>query len=94
MRQTILENSRRRVAEDRPVCRGGNGTGRRDCYWLYVVTSCKSEPNLQEPIKNPARFPWHEVKKVDHYYLSVDALTQPMQVKELTAAYKRPGIDG
>ena len=33
-------------------------------------------------IKDPARFPWHEVKKVEHYYLSVDALTQPMQVRE------------
>jgi hypothetical protein len=42
----------RRVAEDRS-----------DCYWLYVVTSCKSGPVLQEPIKNPARFPWREVKK-------------------------------
>jgi len=90
----------RQVAEDRPVCRGGNGTGRRDCYWLYVVTSCKSQPCLQAPIKNPARFPWHEaclprrmalrrrqVKKVDHYYLSVDALTQPMHVKERPEIY-------
>jgi hypothetical protein len=65
------EVNERRVAEDR-----------RDCYWLYVVTSCKSQACLQDPIKNPARFPWHEVKKVDHYYLSVDALTQPMQVHE------------
>ena len=30
----------------------------------------------------PARFPWHEVTKVDHYYLAVDAMTQPMKVKE------------
>jgi superfamily II DNA or RNA helicase len=72
----LLTPNERRVAEDR-----------RDCYWLYVVTSCKSEPCLQEPIKNPARFPWHEVKKVDHYYLSVDALTQPMRVKESPATY-------
>ena len=83
----------RRVAEDRPVCRAGQGTGRpacrvacgagrRDCYWLYVVTSCNSKCRLQEPIKDPARFPWHEVKKVEHYYLSVDALPQPMQVRE------------
>ena len=60
---------------------------RRDCYWLYVVTSCKSEAILQEPIKNPARFPWHEVKKVDHYYLSVDALTRPMRVREDSPPY-------
>jgi len=55
---------------------------RRDCYWLYVVTNCDTNPTLQEPIKDPARFPWHEVTKVAHYYLSVDALTQPMQLRE------------
>jgi hypothetical protein len=72
----------RQVAEDR-----------RDCYWLYVVTSCNSQACLQDPIKDPARFPWHEVKKVDHYYLSVDALTQPMQVRDPAESYKTPGID-
>ncbi|OGP25994.1 MAG: hypothetical protein A2038_01370 [Deltaproteobacteria bacterium GWA2_57_13] len=76
----LLTPNERRVAQDR-----------RDCYWLYVVTDCKSQPKLQDHIKDPARFPWHEaclprrfsvrrrqVKKVGHYYLSVDALTQPM----------------
>ncbi|MFQ5849849.1 MAG: helicase-related protein [Candidatus Binatia bacterium] len=76
----LLTPNERRVAEDR-----------RDCYWLYVVTNCKSEPQLQEPIEDPARFPWHEVKKVDHYYLSVDALTQPMQVREKPEQYQSPG---
>jgi hypothetical protein len=76
----LLTPNERRVAEDR-----------RDCYWLYVVTDCKSEPCLQGPIKDPARFPWHEVKKVDHYYLSVDALTQPMQVRERQGGYQGQG---
>jgi len=101
LRQTILGNCKRRVAEDRPTCAvpvaAGRpvcrSTGRRDCYWLYVVTGCKSQPHLQEPIKNPARFPWHEVKEVDRYYLSVDVLTQPMQVRDPTESYKSPGID-
>jgi hypothetical protein len=61
--------------------------GRRDCYWLNVVKGRESKPALQEPIKNPARFPWHEVRKVDHFYLSVDALTQPMQVRERPSPY-------
>ncbi len=96
-------SNNRRVAEDWPACAAclspcdgrqvSVAAGRRDCYWLYVVTSCKSEAVLQEPIKNPTRFPWHEVKKVDHYYLSVDALTQPMRVREPSEPYKRPGID-
>ena len=76
----LLTPNERRVAEDR-----------RDCYWLYVVTNCKSRASLQDPIKDPARFPWHEVKKVDHYYLSVDALTQPMQVRESSSDYHTKG---
>jgi superfamily II DNA or RNA helicase len=70
-RTVLLTPNERRVAEDR-----------RDCYWLYVVTDCKGEPRLQDPVKDPARLKWHEVQKVDHYYLSVDAVTQPMQIKE------------
>jgi superfamily II DNA or RNA helicase len=67
----LLTPNEKRVAEDR-----------RDCYWLYVVTDCKDEPQLQNPIKDPARLQWHEVKKVDHYWLQIDAVTQPMQVRE------------
>ena len=67
----LLTPNERRVAEDR-----------RDCYWLYVVTDCDSAPRLQEPIRDPARLDWNEVTKVAHYYLSVDAMTQPMQVRE------------
>jgi len=62
----LLTPNEKRVAEDR-----------RDCYWLYIVTDCKSAALLQNPIKDPARFEWHEVKKVEHYYLSVEAVTRP-----------------
>ncbi len=72
----LLTPNERRVAEDRP-----------DCYWLYVVTGCAGTPVLQEPVANPARFPWREVTKVQHYYLSVDAMTRPMQVRERPAEY-------
>ncbi|MBC7078244.1 MAG: DUF3883 domain-containing protein, partial [Synergistales bacterium] len=72
----LLTPNERRVAEDR-----------RDCYWLYIVTNCRTTPQLQEPIKDPARFPWHEVTKVAHYYLTVDALTKPMQVRETELPY-------
>ncbi len=74
----LLTPNERRVAEDR-----------RDCYWLYVVTNCGSEPRLQEPIEDPARFEWREVTKVAHYYLSVDAMTRPVQVRE-----DHPGYGG
>ena len=76
----LLTPNERRIAEDRP-----------DCYWLYVVTHCASEPVLQKPIPNPASFDWREVKKVQHYRLSVDAMTQPMTVREGPG---RPGYDG
>ena len=63
----LLSPNEHRVAEDRP-----------DCFWLYVVTNCAGEPVLRDPILNPARFQWHEVSKVQHYWLQVDAMTQPM----------------
>ena len=72
----LLTPNERRVAEDR-----------QDCYWLYVVTECATEPELQEPIRDPARFPWHEVTKVAHYYLNVDALKRPMALWEERAKY-------
>ena len=85
-----LTPNEKRVAEDR-----------RDCYWLYVVTYCKveqasslsgstgkmPEPQIHE-IKDPAHLPWHEVKKVDHYYLSVNAMTQPMSVRDESPPYR------
>jgi hypothetical protein len=72
----LLTPNEKRVAEDR-----------RDCYWLYVVTDCKSEPQLQGPIKDPACLQWHEVKKVDHYYLAIDAVIQPTQVSRESVPY-------
>lgn len=62
----LLSPNEHRVAEDRP-----------DCFWLYIVTDCASDPTLREPIPNPARFPWHEVTKVEHYWMQVDAMAKP-----------------
>jgi superfamily II DNA or RNA helicase len=72
----LLTPNERRVAEDRP-----------DCFWLYVVTNCDDAPRLQEPIRDPARLDWNEVTKVAHYYLSVDAMARPMQVREDSPPY-------
>ena len=72
----LLTPNERRVAEDR-----------RDCYWLYIVTDCAADPQLQEPIRDLASFPWHEVSKVQHYWLQVDAMTKPVRVREEQAGY-------
>ncbi len=72
----LLTPNERRVAEDRP-----------DCFWLYVVTDCGNAPRLQEPIRDPARLDWNEVTKVAHYYLTVNAMTKPMQVREDSPPY-------
>ena len=72
----LLTPNERRVAEDR-----------RDCYWLYIVTNCAGDPVMQEPVQDPAKFPWHEVSKVQHYWLQVDAMTRPMQVREGRPSY-------
>jgi hypothetical protein len=74
----LLTPNEHRVAQDR-----------RDCYWLYVVTDCKGTARLQEPIKDPARLQWHEVTKVAHYYLAVDAMKTPLEVNQDRASYKR-----
>lgn len=42
----------------------------------------RDRPHLQEPINDPARFEWHEVTKVAHYWLEVDAMTKPIQLRE------------
>ena len=57
-------------------------------------TDCKS-------VKKPTWFEWHEaclpkprrrpVTKVAHYYLSVNAMTQPMMVREDKASYGEDG---
>lgn len=72
----LLTPNERRVAEDR-----------RDCYWLYVVTHCDTAPQLETPIKDPARFPWHEVRKVQHYWLDVDSMVQPLVMREPPAPH-------
>ena len=72
----LLSPNERRVAEDR-----------RDCYWLYIVTNCAATPQLQDPIKDPARFEWREVSKVQHYWMEVNAMTKPMQVREEQTPY-------
>ena len=61
----------KRLTEDRP-----------DCYWPYVVTSCASTAELHEPIKDPTRFPWNEVTKVQHFWLDVNPITKPMESRE------------
>ena len=72
----LLTPNERRVAEDR-----------RDCYWLYVVPECATAPHLQQPIPDPAGYPWHEVTKVAHYFLNVNALQQPMEIRETERGY-------
>ena len=61
----LLSPNEHRVAVDRP-----------DCFWLYVVTNCASDPVLREPILNPARFQWHEITKVQNYSMQVDAMAK------------------
>ncbi|MEN6320750.1 MAG: helicase-related protein [Syntrophaceae bacterium] len=74
----LLTPNERRVAEDR-----------RDCYWLYIVTDCNTAPTLQDPVRDPAKFEWHEVKKISHYYLSVDSIARPMMVRDDSAPYRK-----
>ena len=70
-RASLLCVDERRMAKDR--CDG---------FCRDVVTDCDNAPRLQEPIRDPARLDWNEVTKVAHYYLAVNAMTTPMQLRE------------
>jgi superfamily II DNA or RNA helicase len=69
--RVLLTPNERRVAEDR-----------RDCFWLYVVTACDTKPFVQPPIQDPAQYRWHEVSKVQHYWLELDVLTGTVEVRD------------
>ena len=71
-----LSPNERRVAENRP-----------GCYRLYIVTNCAADPVMQEPVHNRASFGWHEVSKVQHYWLNVNAMTKPMRVSDAPERY-------
>ena len=55
------------------------------------MTHCDTAPKLEDPIKDPARITWHEVIKVQHYWLEVDAALQPMRVEQEQADYHGEG---
>ncbi len=57
-----LTPNEHKVAEDR-----------RDCYWLYLVTNCKTDPKLEE-FKDPAVHPWKPIQKIQHYTLNSSQL--------------------
>jgi superfamily II DNA or RNA helicase len=61
-----LTPNEKRTAEDR-----------RDCYWLYAVTRCKQPggPKLIS-VRDPAQLNWGEIRKIDHYALSVKDLSK------------------
>jgi hypothetical protein len=50
-------------------------------------------PLISKSIKDPDRLQWHEVKKVDHYYLSINAVTQSVQVREEEVRYEEDSTE-
>jgi hypothetical protein len=71
----------------------------RDLNIQMIATVAKRLGNLREKvvfvggcatglfIADSARFTWHEVSKVAHYWLEVNAMTRPMQVREEIKPY-------
>ena len=56
-------------------------------YRLYVVSHSDTEPKLEDSIKAPAGIAWHEVIEVQHCWLEVGAMAQPMRVEQERADY-------
>jgi len=52
----VLTPNEHRVAEDR-----------HDCYWLYLVTDCKSPHPRLTTVKDPARREWSAIQKIQYY---------------------------
>ncbi|MEW6337801.1 MAG: hypothetical protein AB1625_10445 [Acidobacteriota bacterium] len=52
-----------------------------------VVANYNDTPKAQDPNLDPTRFPWHEVVKVQHYWLAVDAMASAVRVKEEEGRY-------
>jgi hypothetical protein len=93
-RETLTPRDAKRRGTKAPTPKErGEGGDRRDRYWIYLATGCDAHPRLHVHM-DPASIPWHEVKKVDHYWLSVpacrdadsgagrDAMREPMKVRE------------
>jgi hypothetical protein len=47
------------------------------------------QPILQEPLKDPARLEWHEVTKIQHYWLEVNAMPLPIKLSQEHAQLKK-----
>jgi len=60
----ILSPNEYRVAQDR-----------RDCYWLYVVTECKTDSRQVRTRRDPAVYPWESVHKIEYYALPLSRLS-------------------
>jgi len=56
-----------------------------------VSRQADNPPRLQEPMLHLERLDGNEVTKVAHYYLSVDGIARPMQVREHASSYARGG---
>lgn len=56
--EIMLTPNEHRVAEDRP-----------ECYWLYVVSDCKTDEPKLRTHRNPVSSPWKPVHKIQHFVL-------------------------
>lgn len=54
---------------------------------LQCCHICSTQPQLQEPVSDPARFQWRAVRKVKPYWMDVDAITCPMRIREALPDY-------
>ena len=52
----------------------------RDVITTRHAKNCRAAGH-RTLVPDPARFPWREVAKVQHYYLTLDAMTGPMMVR-------------
>lgn len=89
----VRKNCKRLAEVDSPIAmvsaRSSKGEVLR-ARILQLLNSCwmlRTRFALQSPNKATARLDWNKIKEVADYYLSVNAMKQPMQVREDAADY-------
>ena len=82
----------RHAAREKAIRHGHPSTlhlwwARRPLPACLTTSYWDERPELENPIKDPARFERHEVSKAAHYYVLVHAVASPMIVREDSPPY-------
>jgi len=59
-------------------------------YWLYIVFHCATPNPTLNILRDPARFPWQPIVKIEHYRLKMEDQRAPRISEDAAANYGSP----